>query len=155
MTDADWAQDGGRLLGLDVGSKTIGIALSDPLGVTAQTLEVWRRKTIAQDLQHIADLCDRHGVEVIVIGHPLRTDGSTGPEAKRIQSFARQIQNEIKKSVVLWDERFTTKIAHDALIQSGVRRGRRREVVDKVAAALILQSYLDRKGDQRWANLPK
>lgn len=134
-------------MGLDVGSKTIGIAISDPLGLTAQALEVWRRKSRTADVGRIVSLCDQYDVAGIVVGDPRRTDGAVGPEAERVRAFARELEEASGRAVVLWDERFTTKIAQQALTEGGLRRAKRREVVDMVAAALILQSYLDRKDD--------
>ena len=133
-----------RLLGLDVGSRTIGVAVSDPLGLTAQGLGVWRRKGKTADLAYLKQVCEAYDVGRIVVGLPLRTDNSRGPEAEEVEAFAREIERETERPVVLWDERFTTKLAERALMEAGARRRRRREVVDMTAAVLILQGYLER-----------
>lgn len=133
-----------RVLGLDVGSHTIGIAVSDPLGLTAQGVGVWRRKGRTADLSHLKEVCQAYDVEKIVVGLPLRTDGRRGPEAELVEAFAREIESELGTPVILWDERFTTKMAQQALLEAGMRRRRRREVVDMTAAVLILQGYLER-----------
>lgn len=135
-----------RLLGLDVGSKTIGIAVSDPLGLTAQGIGVWRRQGIAKDVAHIKEVCDAYDVDSLVVGLPLRTDGSRGPEALEVESFGQRLEAEIGRPVIYWDERFTTRIAERAMVEAGLRRKRRRELVDMTAAALILQGYLERSG---------
>lgn len=136
-----------RLLGLDVGKKSIGIAVSDPLGLTAQGLGVWRRRGSEKDLQHIRKLCDTYNVAGIVVGFPLRTDGSRGPEAEEVEAFAQKLAQATGRDVILWDERFTTRIAQRILLEAGLSRSRRKEVVDMTAAVLILQGYLERSGD--------
>lgn len=134
----------GRVMGLDLGRKTIGIAVSDPLRLTAQGVEVWRRRGIAEDLERLARLASEYEVSLIVLGLPLRTDGAAGPEAKYALAFADSLRKRLGIEVVLWDERFTTKEAERALIGAGVGRKRRKGVVDMTAAALILDGYLTR-----------
>jgi len=133
-----------RLLGLDVGSRTIGVAVSDPLGITAQGVGVWRRKGREKDLAYLKEVCEAYDVGKIVVGLPLRTDSRKGPEAEEVERFAREIEAATGKPVVLWDERFTTRIAQRALIEAGLRRERRRELVDMTAAVLILQGDMER-----------
>lgn len=133
-----------RLLGLDVGQKTIGIAVSDPLGLTAQGIGVWRRQGEAKDIAHIQEVCDAYGVDALVVGLPLRTDGSMGPEAQEVKAFGLRLGDAIGRPVIFWDERFTTQIAQRAMLEAGLKRKRRRELVDMTAAVLILQGYLER-----------
>ncbi len=134
----------GRVMGLDVGRKTIGVAVSDPLMLTAQGVEVWRRRSIDEDLEYLARLAREYDVRVIVMGLPLRTDGALGPEAEYVREFAQRVRQRIAADVVLWDERFTTKEAERVLIGAGVSRKKRKGVVDMTAATLILDGYLAR-----------
>lgn len=135
-----------RTMGLDVGERTIGVAFSDLLGITAQGHGVWRRRTLKEDLDYLNDLADEYEVADVVIGLPRRTDGTFGPESASVKEFGRQVAEAIGIPVVYYDERFTTKIAEQALISQDVRRSKRKQVIDKVAAMLILQGYLDRHG---------
>lgn len=134
-----------RVLGLDVGEKTVGVAVSDPLGLTAQGVEVIRRSTIQQDLQRLTELVNKYQVEQIIVGMPRRTDGSYGPEAEKVREFAQQLAETISVPIEFWDERFSTAAAERILLEGDVSRTKRRKVVDKVAASVILQGYLDRK----------
>lgn len=138
-----------RILGLDVGEKTIGAAVSDPLGWTAQGLKTILRRGKKQDLDAIAELLQEYACEKIVIGLPRRTDGSFGPEAEGVEKFRRRLAGVFRLPVDIWDERFTTKIADQVLIAGDVRRRRRKDVVDKLAAVIILQSYLDNMNRQK------
>jgi putative Holliday junction resolvase len=131
-----------RILGIDVGSVRVGIALSDPLGVTAQPLEVIDRRKV-DAVARIASLVAEHEVQHIVIGKPLRLDGSTGQAVEAVEAFCDELSKSISVPVELWDERLSTAQAERAMIEGGVRRARRRQSIDQVAAALILQSYLD------------
>ncbi|HHT36450.1 MAG: Holliday junction resolvase RuvX [Candidatus Wallacebacter cryptica] len=133
-----------RVLGLDVGEKTVGVAVSDPLGFTAQGLEVIRRTSIEQDLKRLAEIADQYQVERIVVGMPRRTDGSYGPEAEKVEAFAAKLKEAVTVPIVFWDERFSTAAAERILLEGDVSRAKRRRVVDKVAASVILQGYLDR-----------
>lgn len=133
----------GRVLGVDLGDARIGLAISDPIGLTAQPLG-WvpgggRKACVAR----VAAAAREHGAVTIVVGHPLLMSGTAGERAGSAAAFARALGALVEASVVLWDERLSTVQAQRALIGGGVRRGRRREVVDQVAAALILQSWLD------------
>lgn len=132
-----------RVLGLDVGEKTVGVAVSDPLGLTAQGVEVIRRSTIQQDLQRLTELVNKYQVEQIIVGMPRRTDGSYGPEAEKVREFAQQLAETISVPIEFWDERFSTAAAERILLEGDVSRAKRRKVVDKVAASVILQGYLD------------
>lgn len=134
----------GRTLALDVGSKTIGIAVSDPLGMFAQPVETWSRVGRRRDVEHVAAMAREREVERIVVGLPLRTDGEEGPEALEVRRTAEALEGVLEGvDVVFQDERFTTAQAERSLIQADVRRRKRKQVIDQVAAVLILQSWLD------------
>jgi putative Holliday junction resolvase len=134
---------GKRILALDPGTKRIGVALSDELGWTAQPLETFERKSLGVDIAHIKDLVSRHEVREIVVGMPVRLDGRTGPAAQSAQQFLDAVQAGVGIPVVAWDERLTTKAAEQMLIEADVSRKKRKGVVDRVAAALLLKSYLE------------
>ncbi|NMB21220.1 MAG: Holliday junction resolvase RuvX [Firmicutes bacterium] len=134
-----------RILGLDVGTKTIGVAVSDPMGWTAQGITVIRRSSKERDLEELQSLLDEYGVTKFVVGLPRRTDGSYGPEAEKIYEFGSELEREFGLPVEYWDERFSTVAAERILLEGDVSRAKRRQVVDKVAATVILQAYLDRK----------
>ncbi len=133
-----------RILGLDFGEKKIGVAVSDPLGWTAQGVEVIRRESVKKDIARLKQLIASWEVDKIVMGMPRRTDGSYGPEADRVKGFVAKLEREIDIPVEYWDERFSTVSAERVLLEGDVRREKRRLVVDKVAASVILQAYLDR-----------
>lgn len=141
----------GRLLALDIGDRRIGIALSDPARVIASPLAVYDRVGYGPDTRYIRRLCEENDVDEIVCGLPLNMDGSQGFQAKKVIAFAEKL-SEAGLQVVYQDERLTTVSAHDALIQGGMRRDERKGVVDKIAAALILESYLQ---SQRQARAPR
>lgn len=135
-----------RILGLDLGEKTIGVALSDPLGWTAQGITTLRRgKDKEADLAAIAALVEKFNVERVVIGLPLNMDGSMGPQALAALEFAGELQRRLNLPVETWDERLTTVAAEKVLLEGDVSRRGRKKVLDKLAAALILQNYLDRR----------
>ena len=134
---------GKRILALDPGTKRIGVALSDELGWTAQPLETFERKSLGVDIAHIKELVSRHEVREIVIGMPVRMDGRMGPAAQSAQQFLDAVQAGVEVPVVAWDERLTTKAAEQMLIEADVSRKKRKGVVDRVAAALLLKSYLE------------
>jgi len=133
-----------RILGLDVGSKTIGVAVSDELGITAQGAGVLKRQSWTLDLAQVAELIRRYAPQEIVIGFPKNMNGSLGPQAAAAARFAERLAAVAPGlSIRLWDERLTTVAAQKALVSADVSRQKRRKVVDKLAAMLILQSYLD------------
>ena len=134
-----------RILALDVGSKTIGMAVSDPLGITAQGLETLRRKNRRTDFEALARVLEQHEVGEIVVGYPLRMSGEAGPQAERMAAFAEQIRQRFQLPVHLWDERLTTAEAGRVLRETEMSIRRRAQVVDRMAAVLILQSFLDRR----------
>ena len=132
-----------RILGLDYGSRRIGVAICDELGMTAQGVATIARKNREADLDTIAELVRRHGVERIVIGYPIQLDGSEGIQCGKINRFVRRLEMRFSLPVIRWDEALSTKEAEELLRQRGVCSEKRREVVDRIAASIILQGYLD------------
>ncbi len=132
-----------KVLGLDVGEKRIGIAISDELGWTAQGLKVLNRKGIGDDLQEIKELIMDSGVSGVVVGLPKNMNGSLGESAQRVLSFVEKMEEFLSVPLILWDERLTTLEATRILLEADLSRKKRRKVVDKLAAVLILQGYLD------------
>ncbi len=135
-----------RVLGIDYGDARIGIALSDPLWITAQAYEVIDRKKVVDPIARIADIISINDVGRLVIGLPVHMNGSMGERVEQTKIFARQLESVVGLPMEWVDERLTTVSAEKLLIQSDVRRGKRKKVVDKIAAALILQTYLESKG---------
>lgn len=133
----------GRILALDYGTKRIGVALSDELKWTAQPLETFERRVLDWDIAHIASLVMAHEVECVVLGFPLQLDGREGPAVQAMRAFAEKLEAGISVPIVLWDERMTTKAAEDLLIAADVSRKKRKGAIDRVAAAILLQSYLE------------
>jgi putative Holliday junction resolvase len=134
-----------RVLGLDVGSKTIGVAISDPLGFTAQGLETIRRQNKRADFGHLEAVIARYSVTEIVVGYPLRMSGAEGIQAGKMQQFAEELKKRFRLPVHLWDERLTSAEANRVLRESEMSIRRRGEVVDRMAAVLILQGWMDAK----------
>ena|SRR3989338_9233896 len=134
-----------RLLALDVGERRIGVALSDPLGITAQRLTVLERKDRAQDIEAILRLVKQHKVEELVVGLPLTMRGEKGAQAQKVLAFAQELRRQVGVPVELLDERLTTVQGTRALIETGTSRRARKQVIDQVAAQLILQQFLDTK----------
>lgn len=135
-----------RILGLDYGSKTVGVAVSDELLITAQGVEIIRRKSpgkLRQTLARVEELAGTYGVERIVLGYPKNMNNTEGERCERTKEFQEMLERRTGLSVVLWDERLTTVAAHDSMIEMGIRRENRGEYVDEIAAILILQGYLD------------
>jgi putative Holliday junction resolvase len=132
-----------RVLGIDYSSKRIGVAMSDELGITAQGLTTIIRKNQKQALEEIAKLIKTYGMEKIVIGYPIKLNGTEGIQCEKIRKFAKLLEAKFCIPVITWDETLTTKEAEDILIQANMRRDKRKQVVDKLAATLILQGYLD------------
>ncbi|OEF98913.1 Holliday junction DNA helicase RuvA [Vulcanibacillus modesticaldus] len=135
-----------RIMGLDVGDKTIGVAMSDQLGWTAQGVEVIKRKKIEMDLVRLREIIDEYQVEEIVVGLPKNMDGTIGPRAEKIMEFAEVLKSTFNLPLSFWDERLTTISAEKTLIEADISRKKRKQVIDKMAAMLILQGYLDNKG---------
>lgn len=139
----------GRLLGLDYGTRTVGVAVSDGLGLTAQALETITRtheNKLRKTLQRIEELIAEYGVTLIVLGLPLNMDDSEGPRAAAAREFKKMLERRTHLPVVLEDERLTTVAAEEILIEAGVPRDNRKAVIDKIAASLILESYMERVG---------
>ena len=133
---------GQRILAIDHGSKRIGFALSDELGWTAQPLETFHRRNPEADIRHIQDLVREHEVGRVLVGMPLQLDGGMGPAAKVVEAFVQALEPALSVPVVIWDERMTTCAAEDLLIAADVGRRKRKGIVDRIAAAILLQSYL-------------
>lgn len=135
-----------RIMGLDYGSRTVGVAISDALFLTAQGVETIFRKEenkLRRTLARIKELCDEYEVEEIVLGFPKNMNNTIGDRAEKSLEFAEMLKKRTGLPVVMWDERLTTVSANRTLMESGVRRENRKEYVDKIAAVLILQGYLD------------
>jgi putative Holliday junction resolvase len=143
-----------RIMGLDLGESRIGVALSDELLLTAQGLCVINSRGSANDLAQVLQLIEQHAVTHVVLGLPRNMDGSSGPMVDKVKAFGRQLA-ERKPELVLeyWDERLTTTAAQRVLVDADMSRSRRRKVVDKVAASLILQGYMDLRA-RRESSLP-
>ena len=139
----------GRILGLDVGARRIGVAVSDPLGVTAQGIATLHRRNRRYDLRELGKLLAEYEVSEIVVGNPLRMSGESGAQAEKMAGFAAQLEQAFSIPVRLWDERLSTAEAHRLLDETGIRDSRRKEVIDKMAAVLILQSFLDARAARR------
>ncbi len=132
-----------RIMGLDLGDKTIGIAISDLLGITAQGKGVIRRQSLDDDLDRLQQLVEDYQLEKIIVGLPKNMNGSLGARARVTLKFIEALRDEISLPVITWDERLTTAEAERNLIRADVSRSRRKRVIDKLAAVIILQSYLD------------
>jgi putative Holliday junction resolvase len=132
-----------RALGLDYGEKRIGVAVSDELGMTAQGLGVIARKNKKRDLEAIAHYVQTYGVEKIIIGYPLRLDGTVGIQCEKVDRFIRALTALFSIPIIKWDETFTTQDAEELLRTANIRAKKRRAVIDKIAAGMILQGYLN------------
>lgn len=139
-SDSDYFR---RVLGLDVGSKTIGLAVSDPLGITAQGLETIRRKNKRTDFEQLEKVIRKYEIGEVVVGYPLRMSGAEGTQAEKMQHFAEELRQRFHLPVHLWDERLTSAQANRLLRETDMSIKRRGEVVDRIAAVLILQSWMD------------
>lgn len=134
-----------RIMGLDVGEKTIGVAVSDELGWTAQGIEVIKRESLEKDMKRIEELIEAYNIEEIVVGLPKNMNGTLGPRAEMVKKLAAKIKTRFSLPLSFYDERLTTVSAEKTLIAADVSRQKRKKVIDKMAAILILQSYLDWK----------
>jgi putative holliday junction resolvase len=132
-----------RILGIDLGTRRIGVALSDPTGTVASPLATLPHRSLREDVDRIVALCTAHAAGAVVVGWPRNMDGTFGPAAKRAEQFARALRRAVPVPVELWDERLSTIAAERSLIAGNVNRRRRQLVRDRVAAALILQAALD------------
>ena len=139
-----------RIIGLDYGTKTVGVAVSGSLGITAQAVETITRKEenkLRQTLARIEALIDEYNVEEIVVGLPKNMNNTIGERAEACRDFADKLERRTGLPVIMWDERLTTVSADNVLKECGVRRENRKAVVDKIAAVFILQGYLDYKSN--------
>ena len=137
-----------RIMGLDLGPKTVGVAISDPLLITAQGIEIIRRKEenkLRQTLARIEALIEEYGVDTIVLGLPKNMNDTLGERAQLSLEFKEKLERRTGLPVVMWDERLTTVAADKAMMEAGIRREKRKDYVDKIAACLILQGYLDKR----------
>jgi putative Holliday junction resolvase len=136
-----------RILGLDVGARRVGVAISDPLGIIARPLKTLKRVSLEHNLEAIAALVAEHDVGLVVVGQPLSLDGTEGPQAKRVNHYTKKLAEHLTVPVAAWDERFSTATADDILRQTrkekAKRRARANGEIDAIAAAVILQGYLD------------
>ena len=141
-----------RILGLDFGTKTVGVAVSDELLITAQGVEIIRRKAptkLRQTLARIDELVGEYGVEKIVLGYPKNMNNTEGERCEKTKEFKGMLENRTGLPVVLWDERLTTVAADRSMMETGIRRENRKNYVDEIAAIFILQGYLDYLHNQK------
>lgn len=141
-----------RIMGLDFGSKTVGVAVSDSLLITAQGLEIIRRKEenkLRRTLARIEELIEEYEVEEIVLGLPKHMNATEGIRAELTMEFREKLKRRTGLPVIMWDERLTTVVAQKTMMEAGIRREKRGEYVDKIAAALILQGYLDSRSREK------
>lgn len=141
-----------RIMGLDFGSKTVGVAISDPLLITAQGIEIIRRKEEnkqRQTLARIEELIVEYEVTEIVLGLPKHMNATEGDRVEKTREFADKLERRTGLPVVFWDERLTTVAADKAMMEAGIRRENRKEYVDKIAAVLILQGYLEQRAQKK------
>ena len=145
--NSDW-----RIMGLDFGTKTVGVAISDPLFITAQGIETIQRKDenkLRKTLARIEELIEEYHVEEIVLGLPKNMNGTLGPRAEATLAFKDKLERRTARTVHTWDERLTTVAAEKAMMEAGIRRENRKEYSDEMAAVLILQGFLDHRRMQQ------
>jgi putative Holliday junction resolvase len=136
-----------RTMGLDLGSKTLGVAVSDAMGWTAQGLETIKINEATKDfgMKRLGEIIKEYEVSKIVLGFPKNMNGTVGPRGEASQDFAKYLEKKFKLPVFLWDERLTTMAAERVLLEADVSRSKRKKVIDKMAAVMILQGFLDRQ----------
>ncbi len=137
-----------RILGLDFGQKTIGVAVSDPFGWTAQGLEIVRREdenNLKKSIERLKAICKEYQVDYIVLGYPKNMNNTLGERVEKTEQFKKRLEKELKLKVELWDERLSTVGAERSLLEADLSRAKRKQVIDKMAAVFILQGYLDSK----------
>jgi putative Holliday junction resolvase len=132
-----------RTMGLDIGSHTIGMAISDELGITAQGLKTLRRKSMEEDLREIVAIVNQFGINKIVVGLPKNMNGTLGKQAEIVLHWIKTLNEKIQIPVITWDERLSTVGASKVLLEADLSRRKRKKVIDKLAAVLILQGFLD------------
>ena len=142
------SDDGMRIMGLDVGEKRIGVSMSDEIGLTAQGLLVLTRNGLDKDLMRIKEIIEKYSPCEIVVGMPLNMDGTVGESARKALDFVNFLKSGLEIPVKTWDERLTTVSSEKVLISADLSRRKRKKVIDKVAATLLLQGYLDCIGDK-------
>ena len=152
MTDSYQPSPRGRILALDVGKKRIGLAVSDELGITAQGIDTLQRTRIREDLEQLREIASRWNVQTLLIGRPLHMSGTESSQSNYTQEFAERLQHHLQLPVVFWDERLTSVEAERMLRSSGATIEQKRNAVDRLAAVLLLQSYL---GFQQAAGMPE
>lgn len=133
------------MIGIDVGDKSIGVAVSDPLGFTAQGITTLKRKSnLKEEIKELQAIISQYEVKQVIVGLPKNMDGSIGQQAQKVIKYADLLKQTLKLPVILWDERLSTLMANRTLLEADVSRAGRKKVIDKLAAVVILQSYLDR-----------
>ena len=142
-----------RIMGLDVGTHTIGIAISDELGITAQGLKTLKRKSMEEDFKEMAAIIRQFEIEKIIVGLPKNMDGTLGKQAEKVLKWMEALKDKIQISVATWDERLSTVGASKVLLEADLSRRKRKRVIDKVAAVLILQGYLDQSRSKNYGSL--
>jgi putative Holliday junction resolvase len=143
LTDVFERKKSGRVLALDVGKKRIGLAVSDELGITAQGIETLERTRIREDLARLKDIAVRWAVERVLVGRPLHMSGSESAQSQYTKEFAGRVSTHLGLPVVFWDERLTSAEAERMLRQAGASQDQRKKAVDRLAAVLLLESYLE------------
>jgi putative Holliday junction resolvase len=132
-----------RILGLDVGDRTIGVAVSDPLGFTAQGITTVNRRNNEYDIDELIKICKEYSVETIICGLPKNMNGTLGEQSQKVIDFCNLLEGNITIPIKMWDERLTTAAANRAMLEANLSRAKRKKIVDKMAATYILQGYLD------------
>lgn len=137
-----------RIMGLDVGNKTIGVAVSDPLGCIAQGIKtILRGGPELEDINNLKELTKQYDIELIVVGLPRNMNGTLGEQGNKILKFVEKLKDNLNLQVEIWDERLSTVAAEKILLSADVSRARRKKVIDKLAAVIILQNYLDSRSN--------
>jgi putative Holliday junction resolvase len=145
-----------RIMGLDIGTHTIGVAISDELGITAQGLKTVKRRSLEEDFKEISTIIEHFEISKIVVGLPKNMDGTLGKQAEVVFQWIKDLKDQIQLPVVTWDERLSTVGASRVLLEADLSRRKRKKVIDKVAAVLILQGYLSQSRKRNnGASLPK
>ena len=142
-----------RTMGLDIGSHTIGVAVSDELGITAQGLKTIKRKSMGEDLMEIAAIIHQYGINKIVVGLPKNMNGTLGKQAEIVLQWINTLTEKIQVPIVTWDERLSTVAASKVLLEADLSRRKRKKVIDKLAAVLILQGFLDQSRSLNYETL--
>ena len=140
------------MLGIDYGSKRIGLAISDELGVIAQPLSIIERKNKQSDLEAIRKIIDSYQIEKIIIGYPVRLDGTEGIQCEKVDRFIALLNEELKLPIVKWNESLSSWEAEEVISEAGIKGKDRKKFIDKIAAAIILQSYLDQAKNVKISN---